>query len=1139
MISRRSAVHMSSFSPLTDAVQRERALDVSRSFIVQAPAGSGKTELLIQRLLALLGGVEEPEEVVAITFTRKAAGEMRQRVLDALEIARTQFPPAESHSLRTWTLARAVLHRDESLNWGLLDSPSRLRIQTIDSLCASLCRQMPLLAASESQLMPTEDPSPLYIEAARSTLALLDEDSQWSEFVARVLMHLDNDFLAAETLLVGMLRRRDQWLRYVVDRTSGRLERNRLEQSLTNLIHDELMELRACFPMQFADELLELARFAASNVSPEKTDVFELAHIRALPGVSEADLPVWRGVAALLLTNVGALRKRVDSRDGFPTSKEKSTRQVFEDRKSRMMSMLSQLVDHERFLEALNLVRELPPGRFSAGQWEVLGALVELLPVLVAQLNLVFNKHAQTDFTALALAAVHALGTDEEPTDLALTLDYRVRHLLVDEFQDTSHTQYELLRRLTMGWQSGDGRTLFLVGDPMQSIYRFRDAEVGLYLRARRAGIGTVELTSLTLRANFRSQPALVSWFNECFARLLPHDENLETGAVPFSKAEAVRDDAINEAITVHPMAGKSDLLEAQRVVGIVQEALSINPNEQIAILVSSRNHLTAILPALREACVPVQAIEIESLANRQVVQDLVALTRALLHPADRIAWLGMLRAPWCGLGMADMEVVAKIGTGSPSRPILDVLRDPDALDSISEDGRSRVIRLAETLAGFVANSQRVPTRRWIEGAWMSLGGPATCRDLLALEDAAAFFELLDEVEFRGSDIELTEIQRDIKRLFARPDPRATNSVQVMTIHKAKGLEFDTVILPGLGSKRRHDGPQLLRWLERTRLSGESDLLLAPIEVNHDSDDRIFAALKRLESARSHNEEVRLLYVATTRAKSRLHLLGHLNQDASGDVRALPNSGSLLARLWPVIEDRFQTLIGSTSAAAQDVPRMQQLRRLPVSWELPAPMHSVRPKEVVQASVSAFDLEFSWASEIARKVGVIVHRALQQIAEEGVTLWGPERVKAASAVFERELRSNGVPENRLHDALERTLNAITMVLDDWRGRWILSPHHDAKSELRMTGVLDHAILTVAMDRTFVDAQGVRWIIDYKTSAHEGSNPERFLDNERERYRGQLERYAALLRLSGESRPIRLALYFPLQQGWREWEHNIV
>ena len=126
--------------------------------------------------------------------------------------------------------------------------------------------------------------------------------------------------------------------------------------------------------------------------------------------------------------------------------------------------------------------------------------------MLVAQLQVVFKERGSVDFSAISLAALTALGTDDAPTDLALYFDVKLRHILVDEFQDTSITQHNLLRKLTAGWETNDGRSLFVVGDPMQSIYRFRQAEVGLFLQSQLQGIGNIQLKPLQLTVNFRSE---------------------------------------------------------------------------------------------------------------------------------------------------------------------------------------------------------------------------------------------------------------------------------------------------------------------------------------------------------------------------------------------------------------------------------------------------------------------------------------------------------------------------------------------------------------------------------------------------------------------------------------------------------
>jgi ATP-dependent exoDNAse (exonuclease V) beta subunit len=180
-------------------------------------------------------------------------------------------------------------------------------------------------------------------------------------------------------------------------------------------------------------------------------------------------------------------------------------------------------------------------------------------------------------------------------------------------------------------------------------------------------------------------------------------------------------------------------------------------------------------------------------------------------------------------------------------------------------------------------------------------------------------------------------------------------------------------------------------------------------------------------------------------------------------------------------------------------------------------------------------VEFSWAGEAARHVGTVVHRFLQRIADEGLDVWEGRGLVAIANIIRVAIKQEGIPAAERETALARVQQALAGVLEDPRGRWLLSrDHEEARSEHRLTGEVSGAFVNVVLDRTFIDRDGVRWIVDYKTGVHEGGDLDVFLDRERERYQRQLERYAALL-ARVESRPIRLGLYFPLLKGWREWE----
>jgi ATP-dependent exoDNAse (exonuclease V) beta subunit len=1150
--------------PIEDAAARAQALDPARSFIVQAPAGSGKTELLVRRYLVLLARVDHPEEILAITFTNKAAGEMRDRVLKALASANAETPPAEPHKHETWKLARTVRARDADKGWGIEQNPKRLRVQTIDALCLLLARQLPLSAGFGAVPAVVEDAHELYRLAARETIALLETGEHWTGAVERLLRHLDNDIGKIEELLARMLARRDQWLRHVTGgrnqprfadgieaRATGQgwpacgFERQALEAALGRVIADALADAADAVPRTEAGEIAALADHAAANLARDgsHSPLVACRGLAGLPGRHADSLTVWQGLAEMLLTKDGEWRVKIDKKTGFaaPSSvKNPQEKAALEAVKTRLKELIERLGERPGVRERLHALRQLPAPTYGDGQWAMLEALVQLLPVAAAQLTVIFAGHGGVDFPAVAHGALAALGAAGEPSELALKLDYRLRHVLVDEFQDTSLSQYLLLERLTAGWEENDGRTLFAVGDPMQSIYRFREADVGLYLRARREGIGSVRLTPLSLTMNFRSQAGVVAWVNAAFACVLPAVEDMTFGAVPYTGASAHQPALPGAAVTVHPLLTDDRRAEAQAVVEIVRQARAQDPEGSIAVLVRSRSHLEEIVPCLRDAGFACQAIDIEPLGHRQTVQDLLALTRALEHPADRLAWLAVLRAPWCGLTLVDLHAL----TGEDDDgAVWERAREPARLARLSADGRARLERVRGAIEGALRERQRLPLRRAVEGLWLALCGPACVAERVDLDDADVYFRLLDDLEAAGGMHEFGALEREVEKLFALPIPvNEPGTVQLMTMHKAKGLEFDTVIVPGLGRRPRQDDPALLLWAERPLhrrdgTPGEADLLLTPIRAAGEDKDPIYDYLKRLDAERGRLEGGRLLYVATTRAKKRLHLLGHAKVNDKGDLGE-PDAASLLRTLWPAVREHFaqenhRRAAGTGTASVATVAAADVLsRRLAADWQLPpaSVLAVARPASVAEET----PVEFDWAGEAARHVGTLVHRYLLRIAHEGAARWTDARIEGLRPAFERQLIALGVARHDRLAAVGQVVQALTNALHDPRGRWLLdSGHEAAHSEYALSGLVDGRVVTNILDRTFVDADGTRWIVDYKTGAHTGGGREEFLDREQLRYAPQLARYAKLIaRL--DSRPVKLGLYFPMLPGWREW-----
>ncbi len=1112
-----------------DRSARARALEVA-SFIVEAPAGAGKTELLTQRYLRLLAVVEHPEEVLALTFTNKAATEMRDRILGSLERAARGELPEQEHKQQTFRLAQAVLAQDAARSWQLLGHPGRLRITTLDALCASLARQMPYLSRFGSQPGATDDAEAHYATAARRTLEMVEGETADAEVVAAALAFMDNNAGRLERLLVAMLGRRDQWLHHASRIESGAMKAE-VEAGFAALIERDLAVAAGLLDGRTQAALMPLARFAAANMPGLLDAIFDWN----LPLTAAiADLAQWQAVATLLLTRDGTLRKQLNKNIGFPAG------QPFAAQKASMGALLDELRGAAGLEDALAVLVKLPQPELSEAEWATVECFSRLLRLAAGQLWLAFQEAGEVDFIEIAARAGLALGDDEAPTDLAQALDYRIRHLLVDEFQDTSPSQVELIRKLTRGWVPDDGRTLFVVGDPMQSIYRFRKADVGLFLRVRERGIGDIRLTHLRLFRNNRSYPGIVDWVNAAFPTIFPSADSPEAGAVRYAESAvtlAARDDS---AAVVHPVierAGSDGAAEeACRVLDIVRQARREAPDKKIAVLVRARSHLDAIVAEIRRSAPALrfQAVDIEGLDGRQHVQDLLTLFRALHHRADRVHWLALLRAPWCGLKLADLHALAADDRQST---IWQLMQDAARVGRLSEDGQHRLGHVREVLQLALAQRDRQHPRRWLEGVWLMLGGPRCLEAPEALDDVEAFFALVNKLVAARS-LSAETLATQAAELYAPTDPLG-DAVQMMTIHKAKGLEFDTVIVPGLHRTTGSNDGSLLLWDEVAGADGREHLLVAPMKQKGEGNGEAttYDYLKKLESERAAHEDERLLYVAATRAIRKLHLIGvAAADDSKDDGLKPPAAGTLLKLLWPgVAQPVFAAALAGTEAVEISPPAIDPATFAPPLLRLAkpgVPEALRRLPEGARATANPHDLDLPDEElSLEASVGTLVHRGLELIAGTGPMQWSAERVRSLVPAYRRWLAQAGHGTSEAAEGADIVCAALCSTLASDAGRWVLAPHTGAASEQAWSsrdgqaGAVNHVI-----DRIFID-DGCRWIIDYKT-VH---TPTAQLAQHAEQYRPQLERYAGLF--AGDPLPLRMAIFFPLQGMLIELPHT--
>jgi ATP-dependent helicase/nuclease subunit A len=1193
-----------------DAAARAEALDIRRSFIVEAPAGSGKTGLLIQRFLKLLTdeAVTAPEQVLAITFTIAATAEMRDRVIAHLEAARggPASAIASTFDLQTRELAVAVLERDLQLNWSLLDRPQRLNIRTIDSVCAEIARTLPVLSGSGGRLTPADDASPLHREAARRTLLLLgNKDADCNTALRNLLLHRDGNLDDCEALIANMLSLRDQWGK-LVPLSQRELDDayldgevlHRLELALDHAICSQLARLEQVFPSDVLADLTtlaaELGEFDGYRGAP--SPIAACCGRKQSPEAVAAHLDHWRALIHILLTGGKAWRKGFNANNvGFEHDKH---------HKVQLKAIVNRLSHHDDLLEVLCTIRGLPPASYPADQWAVAKSLFRILRYALVELQLVFATHNQCDFTELSLLARHALDDDSGADDLAAALGARLQHLLVDEMQDTSTGQYDLIEMLTKSWD-GSSQTVFLVGDPRQSIYLFRQARVERFMRATRTGLlGTLPLTRLQLTANFRSQHDLVARFNDDFALIFPQPVAVDPYGLPYSAAVATlpaSPDAHARVWHPHPLpyVSRPNLAspatsaifptvallrhrqaarDAREIRRIAQQwfARRLPPGRTkpwaLAVLVRSRSHLAEIVAEFENnklGNLPYRAVEITPLNECQEILDLTALTRAILHPADRVAALAVLRAPWCGLSLADLHMLT--GSDDPatrrqSIPRL-IAERGHLLPDDSLRGLSRVHAVLEAAA---AQRSRLTTSQLVERAWRSLGGDAYLNST-ELTNARRFFQLLDLLE-TASGIDPTLLDARLQKLYAEPNsiPDGDPYVELLTMHSAKGREWDVVFIPALERMPGKSKTRLLNWSEVGSPDDPDDeaahVMLAPIAGRGEESKALNKWLTRVEFAREAAERKRLFYVACTRAREELHLFASPETMANGDIR--PHWLSLLKSAWSAAEPHFQLPAANAqnkpaapvhspplalAAAAADWPR-PILQRLPAAFDPDACFVEASTRKLPYGDpASALDsaqAPFSRpeGSFAARSFGNVVHACLDILSKrilEGspadallgeLPSWAP-RIAAV-------LRADGLPRATVDQLAREARAALENVLRDRDGLWLLAPQSRSASEFAITswrdspGVNGNAPLrptSIRIDRIFhagpaphAPGEDFLWIVDYKTANHSPAGLDAFLNMQRATYGPQLETYARIVApaRSMSLDQVRLALYFP-------------
>ncbi|WP_324651547.1 UvrD-helicase domain-containing protein [Georgenia sp. H159] len=1082
-------------SALVDATARDRITgDTGTGLLVEAGAGSGKTRSLVERVVTLVldDGVRLGE-VAAVTFTEKAGAELRDRLREAFE--------------RCWRAARTD-GTDASRLAGeraavALDDLDSAAIGTLHSFAQRILTRHPI----EAGLPPLVE----VLDEVASSVAF---EQRWAELRQRLL---DEESLSQPLLLAMTAGVKLDHLRSLTKALG----------SDWDLIEDHVLTSgppRLGFPdvAALATRAARLAERAAECTDPE--DKF--------------------------LPRLAALREWGEQLTGARDDRE---------RLAALVAAEGLRFGHGRKASWGGALDEIRTGctdlqqEAAAALSDVLEALLRPLTHWLAEqvLGMARERAAEgrLEFHDLLVLARQLLRTDP---DVRASLQAAFPRLLLDEFQDTDPIQIELAVRIAGGrdaraedWRDVDvpPGSLFVVGDPKQSIYRFRRADIGLYLRAQEwFGTGrTVRLTT-----NFRTTEPILDWVNAVFARLVVPSAGSQPDYVPLAAHRPAV--ATGPAVTVlgareHdlPARGNADRLrelEATDVAAVIGRALDegwtvVDPRtreerpvrlEDIAVLVPARTSLPALETALDEAGVPYRAESSSLVYQAQEVRDLLAAARAVADPSDLLSCVTALRSPLLGCGDDDLWSWKRAGGSFNLLAPHDAVDHPvgRALDYLrSLHHRARWMTPSEVLGALVVD------RRMLEVAAERPRTRDQWRRLRFVVDQARAWS---EVEHGGLRAYLAwaakqgeESTRVAEAVLPETD---VDAVRVMTVHAAKGLEFPMVVLSGLTSQPRTQRGVRLLW----RDGGYAVRLTRTVQTNDFSD------VQPLDEQMDDLERRRLLYVAATRARDHLVVSLHRAQGTvESNARLLAGAGAGEAGAVEFHDDggtpagwsgpggrsappppdaaAWRQWLETAQAATRRVPSRSASGlegtepEIALDEEAPAPGRAKGGRDL--------DLPAWSKGRYGTAIGRAVHAVLQAV--DLTTGAGLEDAVGAQCVAE------GITghEELVADLVRSALASDTVRRAAERRFW--------RESYTATVEEDGTVLEGFVDLVFRDDDAALVVVDYKTDAV----PAEALPARAEYYRPQLQAYCRML-AGATGAEVRGVLVFVAPGGAAEW-----
>ena len=798
----------------------------------------------------------------------------------------------------------------------------------------------------------------------------------------------------------------------------------------------------------------------------------------------------WFYIRDLLLTKSGKqIRKKIDTSGGFPATN------VGKEIKERLLKLIELknnkfniLIDFFNVTYHKNIVDIYP----------LITPFCLLLIDMVTRLNEKFKERRIIDFTQIMGNAVEAL----RDTHLPLILDQNISHILVDEFQDTNESQLIFIELLTQNFAGNPEKSFFAVGDPMQSIYRFRKAEVEIFSRVQKNGISDLKLTSLFLKVNFRSNKNIIDWLNNSFSKAFPLIDDSDEGSVPYSSCESSNnnlDDGMELIALTCDTKSKTAQYEAEAlyVLNLIKDTRKSNPDASIAVLTRSKAHLNELVTLInkKDSYITIDAIEMSKILSNQTFQDILCLTKALFDFSDRTNWIAALKSPWCGLSINDLVLLFEKDHKSL---VWELINNIDNTSRLDKNSARRLRSFVEVIRENIQYRGRISHRYFVEGIWRQLNGEESMVDSNDIQNIDLFLELLEEASEILS-IDFIKLERLIENKFISKTSIQKNSIKFLTIQKSKGLEFDHVIIPNLNKRTRNEESDLVLY-DKSTLSIK----------NPGSDKNLHSYHAYKERKRLDNEKIRLLYVAMTRAKNKCYLIGTVKKE--GDL-VIPNSGTFMNILWPFFSDKFTEIATpeDENSFEKFIPKLRRLNDNFYSGD-----------KRYKRSIDTEELSFCYpniSTDIQRFTGNIVHKYLEIIVKKQLYI---DKILSNKLDYTESLYlGKNFNKKDIKIGLNLVKKSLEMLKKTSDGRWILNRYLADNSEVSYLLESNNTTTQHIPDRSFIE-NDIQWIIDYKTPF----SPIKNLAVEAKKHLLQLRLYETIF--NGNKRVIQKAIYFAPQ-----------